>query len=42
MGELFHSLKIDNQEMAKELMRLEKLNKDLRDKVIKGKNLIME
>jgi len=42
MGELFKQLRADNENMAKELKRLDTLNKSLRDKVIKCKSKITE
>ena len=35
---LFKDLRADNEGMAKELLRLEKVNKELREKVIRLKN----
>lgn len=39
---MYNALRSDNENMARELCRLEKLNKQLRDKVIKSKQKIAE
>ncbi len=36
--DLFYQLRTDNEQMAKELRRLEKINRELRDKVIQIKD----
>ena len=42
MTEMFKSLRSDNENMVKELKRLETLNKTLRDKVLKCKSKMVE
>ena len=42
ISQLFNELRSDNESMAKELRRLEDLNKGLRDKIIKYKSKITE
>lgn len=42
MNKMFQSLRSDNENMAKELLRLEKLNKSLREKVLKLKSKMTE